>query len=329
MKLLLVSVVLAGCVDAYVAPHTHDHVCNSEVVMASKSPPSGWEVSSGTWGTDLDRDESTTLTGQAAVKFLSTGSGATILSPWIAVGGIDADPSAYIPERLGYSFYTRVKTDRANAGDNVTIKIYYYDKDRGLTSTSTIVNATTIATGKWQAYGEAKHMLDDIRWVRFEVIKASPAFNLWIDSAVAVKLPPSSVANSLGVAETIPTATWTKVGDLNDGGNLAGSTETYGQIGQIDVAIPGYYIVTAQAEFSTLGDGEYAAIRIAYTDFNGNAQTSDAAYFHASLSFTMSLVTSAVLPIDANSTITMEVYHATGGNETVTGHQLTAARIGD
>jgi hypothetical protein len=294
--------------------------------MASENPPSGWEVTSGTWGTDIVRDESTTLTGQAVIKFPSGGGGGTITSPWIPTGGDDTAPLVPV-ELIGYSTFVRLYSGTASGGaDTVTVKIYYYDEDRGPISNSTVLNAALPSTGQWLVYGETVRYTAGARWMRVEVTKADTAFDLYLDSVVVQKNPP--VATEEGDASvTIGTGSFTSISVLDLAAPLWRS-ETAMTNAEAGIKIPGTYLVTASATWIDLQDGEEAGIRVKWTGATGSTRTSQLNWNQASAS-NGNLTTNItwIIDCDQNSTVYAEVYQATGGDRHIEAKQLGVVRI--
>ena len=330
---------LAGCGgDGYVGqgeyPETQEAVTQDtqraigEQDMSSEAPPSGWEIIDGVWGTDMDRDETVSLTGQATIKMLSGGGGATIISPWIAVGG-DRDLSLG-PAQLGYSTFVRLKSSSATAGNNVTVTIHYYGRDRIIDSSSIIVNNVP-TSASWDLFGEAYEYDTDIRWIRIEIEKSSASFDLWIDGVVVQKNPAMGLYYTVigDGSQAIPTGTWTPV-STSPASPAWWTEEGLGVACTITVYPPGVYIITAQATFDDLLGQENAAIRVNWTDFNGNALTSVPTYSHASNNNApLTVLTTFVAPLDRGTTISMDVWHDGADDRDIGQIQISAARISD
>lgn len=309
--------------------------------MASKAPPTGWEVTTGVWGTNIDRDETTTLSGQAAVKLEYDASTAapTLLSPWVPVAGDAAGSSVGMVADIGTAAYIRFRTNSVTAGNTVTIKVYWYDKDRSLTATDTVWNAVASTANEWQTAGVARVNLG-VRWARIEVTKANNNFSVFVDTAIVAKLPPSRYSTSDGsITQTIATgASWVQInGPFRNAGVPSDSTALAAEVGfdtsngDILIYVPGIYVITASALYSDLQDGEWAALRFYWTypspaaDLNYPGGIAHA----ATNNLDMTVQHTAVIYCDANTSVKVQTRHGGGGNRTIDAAQFGIVRIGN
>lgn len=302
--------------------------------MGSNAPPSGWEVVSGTWGTDIDRETSTTLTGPSGIKFPSTGSGGTIMSPWIKVGG---DSGGDGPSDLVYGFYVRFRASSVAAGSNITIKVYTYDENRTQRETYTAMSAVVAsAANEWIVASQLANVGSyNARWARFEITKANSAFDLYIDSAVAKKLPPHNIALSQSANQTITQNTWTYVNATTKNPVTTSETADAGaspSSGGVALSLPGIYIMRGLVEFDDLADGETIWARFRWTNPGGFVITSRYVNAHASTSkrLAINIVTMARLEPNngANNEVHLQVF-CDGVDRTLSEVEMSIVRVGD
>ncbi len=165
--------------------------------MTFVTPPQGWELDVGIWGTDANREETIVVSGGYSVKFNSTAVATALVSPWIPI------------EDLLQSFYgALLRTDDVTAGYTITLKVDQYDHNRLFVGTSTMFTGVLDAIDTWQWVGNIRSHLATIGWVRMRLEKTTDTHNVYVDNMLTERLQPSwgLYRDSL---QTIATGTWT------------------------------------------------------------------------------------------------------------------------
>ena len=283
--------------------------------MATNNPPSGYDLSIGTWGTDADQDTATFLSGFASTRFFASSSTTPELL-WHRYLPVDQDKV--------YALGATVQADRINVGDNVSLEALLYDQSRNLVRTYVAYNAPLTAIGQWDRIGTAVPILAGEHWARYVLRKANAAFNVYADRMHFSELPahgeterPGDVTQSI-----VSSASWVPMpvitGALLDG-------RTWGlieQLGAVSVRYPGVYHARATVcwDQATAAVGDYYELRMRW-DRGGVSR-----YCYGDAT-PLASVPAAGLPIrqvvtmmaqcDAGDVIRPEVRQQNGSNRTV------------
>lgn len=200
--------------------------------MTAASPPSGYTVLSGTWGTDIDRTETVSETGGYAIEFLATtpASNPAIEGPWFPFYNSEAFITTF-------EFITSVKASRNLVGDNVNVYVDTYDRNRAFVGTLNIKTGAVKQTTYFEWHSLATSLGPTIRWGKFRVEKANVAFTAYVDR-VEVRPAPGYWLGDLNPASQAITsaAGWTTVNvsafDYNNivDNTIAGVSLTAGEV---------------------------------------------------------------------------------------------------
>lgn len=297
--------------------------------MASIGPPDGWEVESGTWGTDIDREDTIVLTGAHSLK-LASGSAPVIYSPWIpinnpsSVGAVDT-PNTDTPS---VTAYCRYYADRISAGDNIDIDLIYYDIDRASAGTVHLVATTPAATADaWYTAGENRSTAgSQVHWARFKFTKANTAFNLYIDSVVAERGTSSGEIELSGTQSITAAGGWQRVNLSTGVGLYETDYDTTNDL--IEYNVPGKYHIYGMVNYTGLASGEQAKLRL--VSQTGSA-ISPFTVFATQASATGKSVTLQISMIKSGRPslgVGLETDHDSGSDRTINGGYLYAYRIG-
>lgn len=286
--------------------------------MPTESPPQGWTVNTGTWGTDVDREETLSETAGYVIHLKSTSVQTEIESDFIGI----ASATRYFTGML-------VRADRVLTDDKITLFLREYDSDKELIGTTTLHNAALAAANTWEWIGghDADSDINTItnantRYVKIAVRKPGRLFNAYVDTALLDRSQPSwAITNSSPTppGQTIPAATWTPV-TLDANIQSAGGVNTsvfpmrcgVSATGVVTGHVPGAYTITANSGLESLSDGVQVWLRLKVVSGTGIViryrygaiGTSSAA---GSTVLTNVSVTNEVL--EPNDTVTLEIWH--------------------
>ncbi|MBN1210662.1 MAG: fibronectin type III domain-containing protein, partial [Myxococcaceae bacterium] len=142
------------------------------------SPPDAWEVTAGTWGTDIQEETTTVYSGDRAVKFNETAVAARLTSGFFLLRPGDM----IIAEASFYGGLTAY-----SSGNDAGVYLLLYDADFTLTST-TLVDSRDTGVASWLPLGRGMVTTIDVfasaRYGRISVGKtAANAYAMLVDSA--------------------------------------------------------------------------------------------------------------------------------------------------
>lgn len=226
--------------------------------------PKYWNVTTGTWGTDIDRDESTIYTGPYSLNMIDTAVATEIRSdliPWI--GG-------------GTEFVTVfAQQDDITAGNTITVEVYGYASDRVTVpagENATLFSGVLTAANTWEFVGGKFESNDaSTKFIQIRIKKSAVAFNVFIDHVwTEVQQPSWNLYLDEASATTITTGTWTTVPCANESGDAGGNSIRAWIVshssGVVTIRHAGSYAMSASVEFDTASDGTAMDIRIKMTD---------------------------------------------------------------
>lgn len=269
--------------------------------MTWRDPPKSWDVITGTWGTDLDRAESSALyrSGNYSLHLKNTAVASKIRSGFV--------PMQTVPVTAEYQVGALIYPDAVGAGYNFTIKVERYPTRDSLLSTSTFT--FTPATAAWQWVSGKYTAAFGGGFLKVSIEKTTNTHNIYVDRVILERAPPRLDVEMTG-GQSIPTGTWTTV-DYGATGGQYGFTEQVTDEFLCDV--PGYYTVSASCQLEALSDQTEAGIRIkvvgAATDYYYGT------HFAASGSHDVVLtVPAAMILLQAGDTIEVEIWHNEGSN---------------
>lgn len=168
--------------------------------MTWPTSPRKWELTTGTWGTDADRDETTVLTGNASAHMKSTAVATALRSGWIPIEG-----------NIYYHIWTLVQTDDITAGYNAQIRIQEYGADKSTLVFETLVESRVPRTANvWEWIGGEWIPNGTARWGKIIINKTANAHNLYWDRVHLEKIRPGFLVYRSSV-ESIGSGSWTPV----------------------------------------------------------------------------------------------------------------------
>lgn len=213
--------------------------------MTWRDPPKRWEIVTGTWGTDIDREESIIRTGSYGLVMENTAVATKIRSTWIPVqNGLD-----YLIAALAY-------TDNITWG--VTIKVEKYSSSRVYFGVDTYSRTfATVSTWEWLG---AEWRASYTGFIKITIEKTANTHHVYLDRVIAERGPARLDVRKLNT-QGIPTSTWTTVEfetTTDYGFNKSGTL--------YKCTVPGYYTMSASVHLDDLSDTTIAAIRIKVND---------------------------------------------------------------
>lgn len=262
--------------------------------MASSYAPDNWQVLTGTWGTDVDRNDSNSYSGNHSIVMNPTAVATKVESPSAVPLATDKGSPISV-------FVVLAQDGTPDPADTVTIKAYAYDKDNtllywkyiwnGPLTTAPIITSGTGGYLSWRIvgasvpdeYNGASVMVAPAR-IAVSIEKAAREFTLYIDSINGSYSAPSRqlVANANGGAQTIPgTSTWTPVVTAvptgSGGISYILNRETKDNSGAtpygVYLPIAGPYWAHATIKTSTeLTGSEYVDLRLVYSPDGGTTK---------------------------------------------------------
>ena len=231
--------------------------------MGSNFPPDNWIVSSGVWGTDIDREETVKLSGPYSVVFNPT---TPASDPEIQTKpvGINGDPAFVSAARL-LRAEALIRADRNSAGDNIFIDVELLDGSLSVVGFTTLWSGPVTTINTWERKSRMVSLVGTTsRFARFVISKANVNFTAYIDSVRLVELPYWHTAQMDPGPQSIPDSAWTTV--LFDRVGLPpgfprGISYNTGT-GVATFATENFYSVYASAKFLALLDGQFIGCRL-------------------------------------------------------------------
>jgi len=154
--------------------------------MGTNYPPDGYEVGSGTWGTDMDFIAANdALSGDGYVQFAPTTPAADpfLLTEWIPT----LEGSPLLVEGVAAS-------DSNAAGDTVFIYVEWGDGDTTSLSTNSVFNGLVTTVDTWERKSAVFTAPASARYFRVGFGKNNTAFTAWWDSINITDFPKSFMA---------------------------------------------------------------------------------------------------------------------------------------
>lgn len=224
--------------------------------MTATDLPQSFELVAGTWGTDIDRDETYVRNGQYSVKM-------------IAAGGTDpeirTDFYPFEPELCAYQA-TWIMQSRTSVLGTVRARVYFFKEDLTAASTS-VANLTSFsnsAVNTWERFGERiSSPPSDARYMKFALDGILSTSDIYIGEMKIDKIAPWWELHQAS-NQSISASTWTKV-QLTTGGNTDYAGVTFDSandlvsIGQINCNLSAH----AQVQVQSLDNGSFCQLRIA------------------------------------------------------------------
>lgn len=168
--------------------------------MAFDNPPSNIHIVTGTWGTEVDREETVYLSGSSSV--VMTGAGAS------AIAGPMTPVSAGINTDRDYEVSVTVRADSVAAGKTVALAIEWYDAAGANVATTTLRAAAVLtAANTWKILSyRTSSIAATYKFARVLITKAASSFNLYVDEIQLLPTPPYISVTDSSLVTTA--ATW-------------------------------------------------------------------------------------------------------------------------
>lgn len=280
--------------------------------MASLAPPDGVVVVSGAWGTDMDRNESVFLSGNASLEFKNTTPAA---DPKIKFAPIPVHKGT--ADSAVYDCSVVVRASSVASGTyTLTIQAETYNAAGTLQATKDI-HATGILTlaNTWETKSAAVTISSSSHnYVVITVLKNNVAFTAYVDSVDVRRRPPCFEAVASSTPTTIASGAWTallcteqvKRTDFDYATGTGRATKLY----------TGVTTLGASAYFASgVSDGNIIGIRIVGSA--GGVLASN--YFAVGAGMTPQISVACTDPDNTTGYYYTEVYQNSGGNIDVTG----------
>ncbi len=240
--------------------------------MAASAIAPGWTVTSGEWGTDIDREESLSVAGPYSIWFKDTTPAA---DPQI-VSGLHP-----VTEGTWYAAWGRLRADDVTAGNTMLGQLVFYEGDGTtvISSVTFINNAVLGAADTWEIHSAVNFAPTDARWAAWKISKKNNAFNAYVDEVDFHAVPPMFQARRITSAQSINDTTSTDIvfNEARFEYGAAINTST----GVITLKEAGTWLITLVAKLSSLGDGKSAQADIyvngANFEYAGDLVTNGAA----------------------------------------------------
>lgn len=270
--------------------------------MGTTYPPDGWEVYSGTWGTEFDRDAAVRLSGSYSIKFEDTTPANT---PYLIQEAYPTSPGTPV------LVTAVVSADSITAANHVIVAVWWYDSDDTYLDVSMVTDAAVVASSTWETKTAVLTAPASAASYRVIIGKTNTAFNAWFDSVESSDFPIGFRAFRAS-AQTINNTTATKVqfsSENFDNGSVYDNATNY----RFTAPVSGVYSVSASAiSAQTFSDGKVGTLSI-YK--NGAFYAYDVRY--ASGTQTMCLrITEPAMVLSAGEYLEVFLYHDYGSSRT-------------
>lgn len=262
--------------------------------MSSTYPPDAWTVAAGTWGTDLDRDESNSGSGSHAIEFKNlsvAGSAVSITSRHIPVEG----------DTVQYAIMAWLR-NAANKGFVVSVESFT-QAGASLGSTN-LFSGSEDLKGVYVAKGGVITFGSTARTAQITVTQSTQDYQLLLDRVEAYPIP-RHVEAQVESDFTVATGTYTTVKYIYQSGDGIAWDDT-----NFEATLPrhGVYLIQACAQWSTMAS-ELGALKVqknigaGWVDLDFRL-TADVQTSHAMILATaLQIEQGALLRIQANQTL--------------------------
>ncbi len=271
----------------------------------AQSPPDGWEIDTGTWGTDLDRG-TTFFQGIASLQLKNTSVAASVLSDFIPM----RSSTASYPNTQ--SFWVRLQADSVAGGNTVKLELHTYDNTKSFLATTTPLNGVLNAINTWETYGRIATPNASAKWARWQITKAAQAFNVYVDLAPFEDNPPY-ISYTQTAAQNINDSTWTTIVFGTNTFVVDNAINYNAATGVASILEPGYYTICSTVNTDdSLGDGKALRIRVKLNDGTNNYYVYGTGNPIGANDKGLALV-ATTLPCNTGDTIAIEVWQDSGG----------------
>ena len=166
-----------------------EHITDSDTAQTNRRPPCGYNVTAGTWGTDFERDITSTYvkSGVASIKSANTASASTVFEtnkfPVPANGVV----------RATSNIYTKLSTQWGT----FTIQLMEYLSTKLVNSSVTPITLSTggdaspSGTEGWFEMSGVAQLHANTRWCTFKITRTNTHGDLWFNDFKLVNVKPS------------------------------------------------------------------------------------------------------------------------------------------
>lgn len=228
--------------------------------MTLTAMPAGWDLESGTLGTDIDEDTTTFRTGGRSLKLLATGNLVRILSKQYAVSDGGVGPSSVSEQRRILGVTGLFYISGALGGTDLKVIVYWYDSTGAYVGVSTKnVYRGAASIGFWHTSGMFSPPVANARFARVGVEFQNATNYVLFNGLVPYFMPPFAHASKQAGALATSVGTQVKIPlQLNPSGTSQSAgchgykddTGAYPAVpaGAIEVSEAGVYNVSAMVE---------------------------------------------------------------------------------
>ena len=261
--------------------------------------PKGWEVITGTMGTDFAPDPTVVDSGSVAFKFLATAVATELKQHWIPVGNSEA---VYMVEAV-------LRAESIAGGNIITVDVEKFESDKTTSKgTTTINNAVLTAVDTWETFGAVVDT-NGAEWLRVRILKSATAFAGWVDRVDTRPLPRGLTAKMSSITQAISTGSITPI-TFNSAVEHGITIETSTPTGVITIPVGGRYMITTMIGLESMSDGDRMSM---YLALNGSTERLLAERIMAGAGHSY-LTGSAQMTLAAGDTIEIEIDHDHGSN---------------
>lgn len=233
--------------------------------MTETIMPKGWHLLAGELGTDIRIDTSIGVTGQTAFEFMSTATtNAVIATDWYPLtdwGGASGDSAFAFPQY--YMANAQLRTGSVAANNNIRVR-YQSRAGKLITTSGTVFTGPLNSTGTWETVGSTFSISSGNECTRLLIDRPNNInFTAYLDGVYFGAEPPQW-GGELS-AQSFTVGSWAKLA-LSQTGEISQAKQNASD--QVELYVPGRWIVSCSAVIDTPSAGDMFGIRIAY-DFNG------------------------------------------------------------
>lgn len=273
--------------------------------MAKTYPPDNWDVDAGTWGTDIDEDDTINfgVSGGSVINFIDT----------TPESDAQISSTGFFPlygDKLPLRVDAWVRADRKNAGDDVAVLINEFKGNQKISTLTqeAVYNSPVVTINTWERKVHRYIPASDRRWAKIALSKANVAFNAYVDSVEARFVAPSISGYRGTSVQSINSGSWTTIVYNNTDSDTNGGIDFDTGTGIATITTPGTYLLQARGLLSFINGGDIAAIR--YEKNSAAAKNGERVL--AANSFQASPCLSVTDWLDEGDTVEFALFHNKG-----------------
>lgn len=223
--------------------------------MAANNPPSKWYVNTGSWGTDIDRNESVFVSDGASLKWIT--------STGVMYGDFFWVHDDHVAAPTSLLVWARFQPD--SDGDGVSAAMEFYQSDQATLISTVVFSVTQYSTGGvWAVSGALVNVPANARWAR---IKLSGDADVYLDEVRIERVRPYIEATMTDHTNVVPSqmnGTWT----VRTHANIFNTVNLQSHMDTTDDAIniyrPGVYFVEAAVTLDDIVAGDVYAVSVSF-----------------------------------------------------------------